>query len=175
MLMLFLLPGLAAGAQAGAPDPGAAFLPLWNDLPERAGWRMLVSPPFPGTWPPPPASGTLVRYACALRLDPAVADGAEMAAPWAKSTLGPTGEIVVDRLSVRLQSLGIQGVRPLRSTEIALADREQEVTRRLLAGGDQARSGVVRDFTCGWIARQGVVAAAITPLHPGFMAWLACP
>ena len=174
IMSLLQLPLLSARAQTISPDPGAAFLPAWNELADRSGWQMLVSPPFPGAWPPP-AGSTLVRYAFAVRLNPVIADGAEIAAPWATSTLGSTGEIVVERLVTRLQLLGVQGVRPLSTAEIALADREQDVTQRLIAGGDQATDAVVRDFMCGWIARQGVVAAAIMPLHSDFKHWLNCP
>ncbi|MGI4946032.1 MAG: hypothetical protein ACRYHQ_36645 [Janthinobacterium lividum] len=46
---------------------------------------------------------------------------------------------------------------------------------QLLASGPGATNGLVRDVTCGWIGRQGVAAAAITPLHPGFVRWMACP
>ena len=123
----------------------------------------------------PNGRGTLVRYSFAMRLNPSVSDGAEMAAPWAKSTLNSTGKIVVEQLSARLRPLGLQGVRPLRSEEIALLGREQEVEQRFLVGGKPATDGVVRDFTCSWISRQGVVAAAIMPLHPSFERWLACP
>ena len=161
------------GCRAG---PEAALLPFWMELPDRAGWQMLVSPAFPQSWPPPPAGrGAVVRYAFATRLNPGVADGAEMAAPWARLIMHAEGMQGVERLSPRLQSLGLQGVRPLGAAELALVGREQEAAERLLAGGPQATDGLVRDVTCGWIGRQGVVAAAITPLHPGFVRWLACP
>ena len=169
-----LLPMLQSRAQTAAQDPETAFMSLWNDLPHRSGWQMLVSPPFPATWPQPPG-GTVVRYAFAMRLNPTVADGAEMSAPWAKSTRSATGVIAIERLSNRLRPLGIQGVRPLRSSEIAVGDREPEMARLLFAGGTAATNGVVREVTCAWIARQGVVAAAIMPLHPSFTKWLACP
>jgi len=48
------------------------------------------------------------------------------------------------------------------------------LAERLLAGDTRATDGLVREFTCGWISRQGVVAVAITPLHSGFTRWLAC-
>lgn len=137
---------------------------------------MLVSPAFPRSWPPP-ADGAraVVRYAFAMRLNPAVADGAEMAAPWARVTLRAKGALGVERLPGRLRPLGVQGVRPLRSGEVVLAGREEEVAGLLLASGAPAKGGLVREFTCGWIGRQGVVAAAITPLHTDFVRWLACP
>lgn len=168
IFLVCLLPAIDAKAQSSVPDASAVFLPAWNGLPGRAGWRMLVSPAFPGTWPLPSGRGTLVRYSFAIRLDPAVSDAAEMTAPWAKSTLSSNGEVVVEQLSARLQPLGLQGVQPLESAEIVLIGREQKVAQRLLAGGERATDSVVRDFTCSWIARQGVVAAAIMPLHPDF-------
>ncbi len=74
----------------------------------------------------------------------------------------------------RLKPLGIQGVRPLGPDEGVLAGRGQEVADRLLAGGEGATDRPVRDFTCNWIGRHGVVAAVITPLHPAFVRWLGC-
>ena len=182
---LILLLGLPAAAQLPAcgssarhdcsATPEAALLPLWKELPNQREWQMLVSPAFPRTWPPSPNSpGSVVRYAFATRLKPGMADGAEMAAPWARVTLEATGAQRVEQLSRRLQPLGIQEVRPLGLAEITLTDRETEAAERLLAGGTQARSSLVRDVTCGWISRQGVVAATIIPLHPGFVRWLVC-
>lgn len=177
----------APGAAAGPPDcssasPGScrsaleqALLPFWKRLPDRAGWRMMMSPAFPLVWPAPDARSTVVHYAFAMRLDPAVADGAEMTAPWARTLLDADGVIHVEQLSPHLNPLGMQGVRPLRSEEIALAGREEEAAERLLAGGEQATGGLVREVTCGWIGRQGVVASAITPRHQSFMRWLDCP
>ena len=39
---------------------------------------------------------------------------------------------------------------------------------------DQAIHPLMRLDTCGWTARQGSVAAAITPRHPACIGWLAC-
>lgn len=170
-----LLAATAGLLLAAAPDLHAPFVSLWDGLSDRAGWQMLVSPAFPRDWPPPPnGPRAVVRYAYAMRLKPGLADGAEMAAPWAKITQSASGGVVVERLSDRLQPLGVQGVRPLRNAEMALIGREQEATDRMLAGGDEPEDGIVRDFACGWTARQGVVAAAIMPRHPAFARWLAC-
>ena len=173
LMLVSLLLASPVRAQPAASTPEASFLPLWDELPQHAGWQMLVSPAFPGAWPQP-AGGAVVRYAFAMRLTASLADGVEVAAPWARSTLGAAGDIAVERLSARLQPLGIQGVRPLGSAEVALAAREQDAASLLRTGGPAATDGVVRAFTCGWIARQGVVAATILPRHPGFADWLAC-
>jgi hypothetical protein len=160
---------------AAAPDPKAAFVPLWNETPDRAGLQMLVSPAFPIDWPQRPnRKSAVVRYAFAMRLNSGVADGAEMTAPWAMITRDASGGTVVERLSLDLRPVGVQGVRPLRSAELALIGREQDVADRLLAGGDPVNDGLVHDFTCGWIGRMGLIAAEITPRHSAFMHWLAC-
>ena len=158
---------------AAAPDPKAAFAPLWNETPDHAGWQMLVSPAFPVDWPKRPDRSAVVRYAFAMRLKSGVADGAELAAPWAMITQDASAGTVVERLSRSLQPIGVQGVRPLRSAELALIGREQEVTDRLLEG-DRVDDGLIRDFTCGWIGRMGLIAAEITPRHSAFVRWLAC-
>lgn len=179
MLVLAFASCLAAAASTGAQpnlDPAGPFLPFWDRLPDHAGWRMLVSAPFPQSWPPGPGRlGAVVRYAFAMRLRPGLADGVEVAAPWARSTLRADGTVTVEPLRTRLEPLGVQGVRPLTAAESALAGQEGEVARLLLAGGQGAEAGLVRDYTCGWIGRLGIVAAAITPLHPAFSRWLACP
>ena len=162
-------------AKAQVADPVQAFLPAWNRLAGTAGWQMLVSAPFPQTWPPSaPGSLGLVRYAFAMRLRPGLADGVETASPWAQATENADGSVSVKVLQSMLHPLGIQGVRPLRSGEWELAGREAEVAALLRAGGDRATDELVRAYTCNWIARQGVIAAAITPLHPAFTQWLAC-
>ncbi len=159
-------------------DPAQAFSSAWTELADTAGWQMLVSAPFPQTWPPPAGARLeLVRYAFAMRLRPGLADGVEVASPWALSVGRPDGTATVMVLQRTLHPLGIQGVRPLRAGELAVAGHEAEAkTAALLeAGGNEAMDGSVRATTCNWIDRNGVVAAAITPLHPRFTGWLACP
>ena len=148
VLAILLLLTQGASAQP-IPAPETAFLKLWSAIPNRAGWDPLVSPAFPSRWPPPNGTGKIVRYAFAIRIRPGVADGAEVAAPWGRSTLDGEGRLVVERLTTRLQPLGIQGVRPLSAVEITLLDQESAAAKLLLAGGGQARDGVVRDVIPG--------------------------
>ncbi len=159
-----------------ATDPTQPFAQAWSRLPGTTGWRMLVSAPFPRDWPPEAGRHGLpvVRYAFAMRLRPGLADGAEMTAPWARSTEANDGATTVTLLEAGLNPLGIQGVRPLSSAELDLVGREAEAAGLLRAGGAAATDSLVRATTCGWIGRNGVVAAAITPLHPAFTRRLAC-
>ncbi len=181
--MTFLLTFGAASAlhaQSMHPpdDPAQAFSPAWAQLADTAGWQMIVSAPFPQTWPPPAGARLgLVRYAFAVRLRPGLADGVEVASPWALSVARPDGTVTVTVLQRTLDPLGIQGVRPLRTGELAVAGHEAEAkTAALLeAGGNEAMDDSVRATTCNWIDRNGVVAAAITAVHSRFTGWLACP
>ena len=159
-----------------ATDPAQPFAEAWSRLSGSAGWRILVSPPLPLDWPPD-AGGhglTVVRYAFAMRLRAGLADSAEIAAPWARSTKTRGGAVTVTSLAAELHPLGIQGVRPLTKTELDLVGREDEAARLLQAGAPDAGDPLVRAATCGWIGRNGLVAAAITPLHPAFTHWLSC-
>ena len=167
---------LAIVQPRAATDPAQPFAEAWSRLPGSAGWRMLVSPPFPRDWPPDAGSHglTVVRYAFAMRLRAGLADGAEIAAAWARSTETRDGAVVVTSLAAELHPLGIQGVRPITKTELDLVGREVEAARLLQAGPPDANGPLVRAATCGWIGRNGLVAAAITPLHPAFTRWLSC-
>ena len=136
---------------------------------------MRVSAPFPQSWPPPAAGGmAVVRYAYAARLRPGLVDGEEVAAPWARVTEAPDDMVSVEVLQPTLHFLSIQGVRPLGAGELAPAEREAEAAALLQAGDGRATDGLVRASVCGWVARNGVIAATVTPLHPAFTRWLAC-
>ena len=138
----------------------------WAGLGEAVrGWMPALSPPLPSSWPP---DGRVRRYAFAYRPRPGLADGAEVAAPWAIVEREVT---VLDRT---LTPLGIQGVRPLRAEEIALAERDAEVAALLAGPPDAAGAALVRAFHCGWAGRQGVIARDILARHPDFAAWLGC-
>lgn len=159
-----------------ATSPAQPFAEAWSQLPGSAGWQMQVSPPFPLDWPPDAVGHgmTVVRYAFAMLLRAGLADGAEMAAPWARSTESRGGAVTVTSLAAELHPLGIQGVRPITKTELDLVGREDEAARLLQAGAPDANSPLIRAATCGWIGRNGLAAAAITPLHPAFERWLSC-
>ena len=167
---------LSSSRPRAATDPTQPFAQAWARLPGSAGWQMLVSAPFPRDWPPEGGGRGMpvVRYAYAMRLRPGLADGAEVAAPWARSTEADDGATTLALLDAGLHPLGIQGVRPLGNAELELVGREAEAAALLRVGETAATDPLVRAVTCGWIGRNGVAAAAITPLHPAFTRWLAC-
>lgn len=166
--------GLVSASSRSDANPSAPFAAPWEQVAGSAGWHMLVSPAFPEHWPPL-GGGALVRYAFAYRLPLHVADGAETAAPWARSVGKPGGAVRVELLRRRLDPIGIQGVRPMGAGEAELAGRQEEVAVLLLSPRlDPAAESLVRAFYCNWLGRQGVVAAAIMPRHPEFHRWLSC-
>ena len=170
----------AAGALHAQPlraadDPAQAFRPAWTRLGDTAGWQMLVSAPFPQDWPlPAERRQGVVRYAFAMRLRGGLSDGVEIASPWAWSLESAGGMTTVAVFQSTIHPLGIQGVRPLRAGEGELAGHGAKVAALLRFGSDPASADLIRTYTCNWIDRQGVVAAAIMPLHPSFTRWLAC-
>ena len=162
-LLLLALAALPAQAQR-VPEVEAA----WAGLGEAArGWVPALSPPVPAAWPAA-VGGRTRRYAFAYRARPGLADGAEVAAPWAFVEEGVT------ILTRTLTPLGIQGVRPMRAEEIALAERDAEVASLLAGPLDAAGAALIRAFHCGWAARQGVIARDVLARHPDFAAWLGC-
>lgn len=163
-------------AQPG--DPSAPFASDWEQVAGSArggqGWVMHVSPAFPEHWPPR-GGDALVRYASAYRLPQHVADGAETAAPWARSVGTPGVAARVELLRPWLEPIGMQGVRPMRAGEAELAGRQEEAAALLLSPRlDPAAEELVRAFYCNWLGRKGVLAAAIMPRHPEFHLWLSC-
>ena len=152
--------------------PGPALEAAWAALgPATRGWTLQVTPAFPTAWP---ADGTTRRYAFAYRVPPRMADAAEVAAPWAVAEQRPGAPATVIPLGQGLSPLGLQGVRPMGGEEMALAGRTAEVDALLATPPDAAGAALIRAFHCNWRRRQGVIAAAVLPLHPAFDAWLGC-
>ncbi|MBP0493917.1 hypothetical protein [Roseomonas indoligenes] len=167
-----LLLALPAGAQP--LPPGAEVEAAWAALgPSARGWSPLVSPAFPLAWPPD-GTAALRRYAFAYRQRPGLADGVEVAAPWAAAETRPGAPTRIILLAGGLAPLGIQGVRPLRPEEMRLIEREAEVAALLAAPPDRDGAALIRAFHCNWASRQGVVARTVAPDHPDFIAWLGC-
>ncbi len=95
IVLVLALAAAAGGPHARARDeaeePGRAFAPAWAGLADTSGWRMRVSAPFPQAWPPPAGGAAVVCYAYAARLRPGLADGEQVASPWARSVEAPDG------------------------------------------------------------------------------------
>lgn len=171
LLPLLFAQGAAAAAESDASAPFAA---AWANMGTAArGWVMAVSPALPTHWPPD-AHGALVRYAYAWTLHPHIADGQEEAAPWARSEGKPGEAPRVDVIRRTLESLGIQGVRPIRADEMQLAGRKEEVAALLTFPPSPASEQLIRAYYCNWRSRNGVIAATLVPRHPEFFAWLGC-
>jgi hypothetical protein len=57
---------------------------------------------------------------------------------------------------------------------MALLDREAKMTALLRRGEAMVHPELVRFVTCSWMARNGVIAGAIAPLHAAYFGRLAC-
>ena len=157
------------------PNPDAAF---GDSLGEHAGPRWLADAGVAAVAARLAATPRWARRRGALRLRhaPAARPGGQRRDDRALGQIIQTsdGAVDVESLSGRLEPLSLQGVRPLRSAEVTLIAREQEVVDQLLADGSPSDDRLLRDFTSSWMGRLSVVAAAIAPSHPAFMRWLAC-
>lgn len=177
MVCLMLLP---LSADAGAIKSGWSGLTLdgpakgrleksWKKVSASGGdmvWSYRISPPFPSTWP---ARGGGVDYyyvyADGHDIRNMIADGAFVAAPWARIDVSGSVQKFV-QLSKKLEQLGIQGVRPLERKEIQTIERAQRRKRTDYAGR--------RDYYCLWLATHGMIAESIRPDNRAFFTWLAC-
>ncbi len=174
MLPLLFGTAHAQGTAAARADASAPFAAAWTAMGTAArDWVMAVSPPVPAHWPPD-ADGALVRYAYAWTLRLHIADGSEVAAPWARSEGKPGEAPRVEVIRRTLESLGIQGVRPMLPAELQLAGREEEVAALLTSPLSPASEPLIRAYYCKWRSLNGVIAATLVPRHPEFFAWLRC-
>lgn len=167
---LLISPGPARAQPRDAAPP---FAEAWRETIQPGEvWAPNVSVPLPLEWPTPDSA--LVQYAFAWRMRPTLADGVEVTEPYARAVEWPDGTVRVERLTPRFVLRGIQGVRPLREEEVALARRVTELPALLRAPASARRDADLRAITCFWTRVQGVQAAAIMPRHPAYAAWLGC-
>jgi hypothetical protein len=133
------------------------------------GWRTDISDPFPMTWPS--AEGTLVFYALARGMNPQVLRDGEFVGPtWARMTYSAqdkTTELTL--LDVRLESRGVQGVRPLRQEELEIL--ELKPLDSLLGSRKATTDQKLKSYYClqrslGNIPSEAVIA------HTAFFEWL---
>jgi hypothetical protein len=97
-VLISLASTVSAGfAEVPSPDPTRPFLPAWKQVADRSGLSMLVTPAIPEHWPPQTRERptALVRYAFAFRLATHLADGSEVAVPWARSVEGQDGSTAI--------------------------------------------------------------------------------
>lgn len=150
------------------------------DVNERGAiaWNFRVTPPFPAQWPPDPER-KVVYHAYP---EGAVLHGGDclvVGKPWASIIASAGSESAIRILRHSIAELGPQGFRPLSSEEVAVARastagpmRLRELSSIPSAGSDDAR--VVRDYYCGWIGGNGVIASQLESRHGDFFSWLDC-
>ncbi|MFP2924904.1 hypothetical protein ACLESO_06745 [Pyxidicoccus sp. 3LG] len=135
------------------------------------GWRTHVSDPFPMTWPS--VDGTLVFYALARGMNPRVLrDGEHVGPTWARITWSARDEKTeLTLLDVRLESRGVQGVRPLRQEELEILEvkpLEALLGSRTAAAEQQLKAYYRLQRSLGNIPSEAMTA------HAAFFSWLDC-
>jgi hypothetical protein len=165
------------GAEVSWPsEPAlrAAVSQAWAQLAAGGGWTPHLSPPLPAVWPPD-GQGALVAYAYASRRRDGLGDGEETAGAWGRVVMDKGLPVVKDRGALR--PLGIQGVRPLRQGELAIARSEAAAIAALEAlvrGKTLEDAPTVRRYYCFWQSTNGVIAGDLQARHTAFFRWLDC-
>jgi hypothetical protein len=155
----------ACGATSMRPTPA---LPI--------AWRTTQSPVFPNKWPPTASTGW-VRYAFAYGTSPTtLADGVYVTRPLTRTEVQRDGsDGMVATLSTALESVGIQGVKPLDATSSALLGKGPQIQAQCLqltALPNATAAAEVREFYRTWINLNGAFAAQIRSEHAAFIEWI---
>lgn len=159
------------------PNP----VPQSNEVPNK-WWMYYISPPFPSIWPPKP-NLRLYYYAYAQGLDftGGLVDAVYIAASWARVKLDIKGNKSpeLERLSNRIEEIGIQGIRPLSEEEMAIFEKgasAQAFLGNLTTLPDRKEQSVSEliDYYCTWLRLNAAIASDIRSFHEAFFKWLQC-
>ena len=119
-------------------------------------WSPRTTPPFPAAWP---HDGRLDFYAFADGFQPGLMDGVRIAAPWLRVRAGAPSVI-----SQGLVDIGVQGVRPVKASELETLKRGPSLPDALQRGDLAA----LKEYYSAWAGFNGVVAGEIRKLCPEF-------
>lgn len=155
--------------------------PPQKSLGDFVSWRHAISPPIPASWPPN-GKGVLYYYAFAYGTSPArLADGQFVGAPWAKVTVDVKGDSPpqLEILRDDIKEVGIQGVRPLATDEIAALKQRPEAEARVMELSKETSlppgpSESMRSYYSLWCATNGTIAGQLRPHHKDFFTWVGC-
>jgi len=140
-------------------------------------WTGMVTPPLPDSWPPTPTT-VWVRYGYARgqEIPLRIADGEQVSKVLFRIEIVPTDhQGKLNRIGERVESAGIQGVRPLRPDEVGIfknADSVQTAAQALKAMPASAQSTEIKAYYQLWMQTNGVIAGQVEKFHAAFFAWL---
>ena len=150
-----------------------------NTADSRAiAWSYRVTPPLPLQWPPD-GGRKVVYYAFPEGLVLGGGDLLKVGKPWATVTIGAGSEPEVRILRSSIEGISSLGVRPLSAEEAAVAKASTggpKLLRKLasLPAVGSREAAIIRNFYCGWLQGNSVIASQLRPNHAGFFAWLDC-
>lgn len=135
------------------------------------GWETRLSAPFPLAWPS--VEQTFAFYAVARGMNPFVLRDGEYVGPtWARITCSVQSQKTeLTLLDTRLESRGVQGVRPLRHEELdvlKLSPLDALLGTRTAATDAQLKAYYCLQLSLGNIPPEAVAA------HAAFFKWLDC-
>lgn len=139
-------------------------------------WSTIQSPLFPSEWPPT-SSTVWVRYTFAYGANPTtLMDGAYVTKPLTRTIVrrdGRDGEVIT--LSTALESVGIQGVKPLdaaSSTVLGKGSQVQAQCLQLQSMPDETAAAELREYYRVWVKLNGAFTGFIRVNHAAFFDWI---
>ena len=145
-------------------------------------WELAATPAFPDSWPPR-SKATLVFYMYGRARDPeTLKDGEHILSPWREVTWNAKSPKVMgdNALKAPLKNIGIQGVRPIETSEIpqltdAAAQEELVKVLSQKSAKPAPPSANLKAYYCFWLKSNGtILSSIISQRQKGFLAWLHC-
>jgi hypothetical protein len=135
------------------------------------GWETRLTAPFPMAWPS--VEQTFAFYAVARGMNPGVLRDGEYVGPtWARITCSAQGlKLELTLLDTRLESRGVQGVRPLRREEMEIL--KLKPLDALLGARTAATDAQLKAYYCLQRSLGNIPPEAVTA-HAAFFTWLDC-
>jgi hypothetical protein len=146
--------------------------------PQSIGWEYKITPGFPAAWPPQ-GNVALVYYGYPYGFSSNLRDGEHIGKPWVRVEVAPDKEPVKKVLLRKIFKIGTQGIRPLDSREVHIAENgllAQDYLGKLtgLPAEQNPKTVMMRDYYCLWLRTNSVVGGLLRKQHADFIAWLPC-
>ena len=146
--------------------------------PDSISWDYRITPGFPAIWPPQ-ESVVLVYYGYPCGFSTNLHDGVHIGRPWVRVEVAPGRAPQKKDLLRKISKMGVQGVRPLDSKEIQIAENGlivQDYLRKLtgLPADQKRRTAMLRDYYCFWLRTNSLIGGSIHKQHANFISWLQC-
>lgn len=151
---------------------------LYPDTPQSIDWDYRVTPGFPVAWPPQ-GSVVLVYYGYPYGFSFNLRNGEHIGQPWVRVEVAPDRDPVKTVLLYNIIKMGIQGVRPLDSKDVQIAEngllaQDYLGTLTELPAEQNRKTPMMRDYYCFWLRTHSIIGGLLRKQHSDFIKWLQC-